>query len=216
TCLGTDCPRYGDCFLTLMRQRAAASDIVIVNHHLLCADASVRQGAYGEVIPSCPTLVVDEANQLKDVATQYFGVSFSNFRVGDLTRDTARVLATTPLDAARTEEAARTLARIDDRAAIFFTALSLARTMTASAPDARLRYTGEAMGNCAEEGLMLAGALEELERALPFRGPGLGPRGSGLGARDSGLGARGSEFDSDVPGADEAVAAIARWAGELR
>ena len=106
TCLGTDCPRYGDCFLTLMRQRAAESDVVIVNHHLLCADASVRQGAYGEVIPSCPTLVVDEAHQLEDVATQYFGVAFSNFRVDDLARDAARLLTAAPLDAARTEEAA--------------------------------------------------------------------------------------------------------------
>ena len=51
TCLGTECPRYGDCFVTLMRQRAAESDVVIVNHHLLCADASVRKSAYGEVIP---------------------------------------------------------------------------------------------------------------------------------------------------------------------
>ena len=45
TCLGSDCPRYGECFVTRMRQRAAESDIVIVNHHLLCADASVRQSA---------------------------------------------------------------------------------------------------------------------------------------------------------------------------
>ena len=67
TCLGTECPRYGDCFVTLMRQRAAESDVVIVNHHLLCADASVRKSAYGEVIPSCATLVVDEAHQLEDV-----------------------------------------------------------------------------------------------------------------------------------------------------
>ena len=43
TCLGTECPRYGDCHVTLMRQRAAESDVVIVNHHLLCADASVRR-----------------------------------------------------------------------------------------------------------------------------------------------------------------------------
>ena len=86
TCLGSECPRYGDCFVTLMRQRAAESDVVIVNHHLLCADASVRRGAYGEVIPSCPTLVVDEAHQLEDVATQYFGVAFSNYRVDDLLR----------------------------------------------------------------------------------------------------------------------------------
>ena len=70
TCLGTDCPRYGDCFVTLMRQRAAESDVVIVNHHLLCADAAVRQEAFGEVVPGAPTLVVDEAHQLEDVATQ--------------------------------------------------------------------------------------------------------------------------------------------------
>ena len=89
TCLGTECPRYGDCFVTLMRQRAAESDVVIVNHHLLCADAAVRQSEYGEVIPSCPTLVVDEAHQLEDVATQYFGCSFSNYRVDDLVRDAA-------------------------------------------------------------------------------------------------------------------------------
>src|SRR5262249_28228975 len=50
-CLGADCPRFNDCFVTKMRQRAAESDVVIVNHHLLCADASVRQNAFGEVIP---------------------------------------------------------------------------------------------------------------------------------------------------------------------
>jgi len=78
TCLGGECPRYGDCFVTLVRQRAAESDVVIVNHHLLCADAAVRKSAYGEVIPSCATLVVDEAHQLEDVATQYFGIAVRN------------------------------------------------------------------------------------------------------------------------------------------
>ena len=73
TCLGTECPRYDDCFVTRMRQRAAASDVVIVNHHLLCADAAVRQSAFGEVIPACANAIVDEAHQLEDVATQYFG-----------------------------------------------------------------------------------------------------------------------------------------------
>ena len=52
-CIGAECPRYDDCFVTRMRQRAADSDVVIVNHHLLCADAAVRQSAYGEVIPFC-------------------------------------------------------------------------------------------------------------------------------------------------------------------
>ena len=53
-CIGAECPRYHDCFVTRMRQRAAESDVVIVNHHLLCADAAVRQSAFGEVIPVLP------------------------------------------------------------------------------------------------------------------------------------------------------------------
>ncbi len=69
-CIGSECPRHGDCFITRMRQRAAESDIVVVNHHLLCADASVRQNAYGEVIPECHVAIIDEAHQLEDVATQ--------------------------------------------------------------------------------------------------------------------------------------------------
>ena len=198
TCLGTECPRYGDCFLTLMRQRAAASDVVIVNHHLLCADASVRQGAYGEVIPSCPTLVVDEAHQLEDVATQYFGVSFSNYRVGDLAQDAEHLLTTAALGIERMESAARALTHIANRAGIFFAALSLARSAASvSGPvkaghygtsEGRVRYTSEGMADCAEEGLMLAAALEELERALA---------------------------DRDSPG-DEAIASVVRRASELR
>ena len=216
TCLGTECPRYGDCFLTLMRQRAAESDVVIVNHHLLCADASVRQSAYGEVIPSCPTLVVDEAHQLEDVATQYFGVVFSNFRVDDLARDAERLLPTVPLEAGRVESAVRALTQINDRAGIFFSALSLARAASAAMADARARYTSEAMADCAEDGLMLAGALEEFERALVDRDSGLPGRRSasreGDGARDSGR-VHDSEFEDGV---DEAIATIARRARDLR
>ena len=56
-CLGNECPRYHDCYVTRMRQRAAESDVVIVNHHLLFADAAVRHSAYGEVIPDMPHAV---------------------------------------------------------------------------------------------------------------------------------------------------------------
>jgi ATP-dependent DNA helicase DinG len=92
TCVGANCPHDTDCFVTRMRQRAAESDIVIVNHHLLCADAAVRQGNHGQVIPACAYAVVDEAHQLEDVATQYFGMSVSNYRVEDLCRDGEGVL----------------------------------------------------------------------------------------------------------------------------
>src|SRR5262245_11572280 len=87
TCLGAECPRYDECFVTRMRQRAAESDVVIVNHHLLCADASVRRSGYGEVIPACSLAVVDEAHQLEDIATQYFGIAVSNYRIEDLAHD---------------------------------------------------------------------------------------------------------------------------------
>jgi ATP-dependent DNA helicase DinG len=195
TCLGTECPRYGDCFLTLMRQRAAASDVVIVNHHLLCADASVRQGAYGEVIPACPTLIVDEAHQLEDVATQYFGVAFSNFRVDDLVHDGERLLMTGALEIERTEAAARALARVGDGSRIFIAALSLARSMATGVVETRARYTSEAMAECTEEGLVLAAALEELERSLVTR----------VGALEGGA-------DED----DGTVANLARRARDLR
>ncbi len=92
TCAGSTCPRYADCFVTRMRQRAAESDVVIVNHHLLCADASLRHHAFGEVIPESPALVIDEAHQLEDVATQHFGVAVSNYRVEALVDDAERVL----------------------------------------------------------------------------------------------------------------------------
>ena len=93
-CVGTSCPKYQECYVTTMRQRAAESDLVIVNHHLLCADASVRQSAYGEVIPACSYVVVDEAHQLEDVATQYFGLTISTHRFDELDRDGRRLLTT--------------------------------------------------------------------------------------------------------------------------
>ena len=107
-CIGSECPLYDDCFVTRMRRQALESDLVIVNHHLLCADAAVRQGAYGEVIPSCACTVIDEAHQLENVATQYFGTSISNYRLEDLARDGQRALAgSDPAGKADRDEARR-------------------------------------------------------------------------------------------------------------
>lgn len=92
-CLGRDCGRYGECFITKMRERAAEANLVVVNHHLLCADAAVREGEFGEVIPECELLVVDEAHQLEDVATQYFGIALSAHRIDEFSRDAATTAA---------------------------------------------------------------------------------------------------------------------------
>lgn len=86
-CLGRECPQYSDCFITRMRERADQADVIVVNHHLMCADASVRQGDYGAVIPECDLAVIDEAHQLEDVVTQYFGVSLSTYRLDEFVRD---------------------------------------------------------------------------------------------------------------------------------
>src|SRR5262249_18490962 len=127
TCVGSDCPRYEDCFVTRMRQRAAAADVVIVNHHLLCADAAVRQNAYGEVIPACNHAIVDEAHQLEDVATQYFGISVSTYRVEDLARDLDRFARSDVVQAhSDREEIGKAVQRLRDAARAFFSELAIA------------------------------------------------------------------------------------------
>ena len=156
TCLGSECPRYGECFVTLMRQRAAESNVVIVNHHLLCADAQLRKSAYGEVIPSCATLVVDEAHQLEDVATQYFGIAVSNYRIDDLIRDVESTVMLTP-------DMLEATSRVTERSRTFFSAMSMARM---EAAESKARYNSETFIDYFQDGAMLAGALEGLEATL--------------------------------------------------
>jgi ATP-dependent DNA helicase DinG len=170
TCLGTECPRYADCFVTRMRQRAAESDIVIVNHHLLCADAAVRHGSFGEVIPSCPTLIVDEAHQLEDVATSYFGIALSNYRVDSLVRDGEQLVAaahasrrsqredgTYPCE--HIEHTARAFSRVAEHAHRFFADIGRPRA-GGTIQDGRVRYTAASFMEPLESGQALAGALE--------------------------------------------------------
>jgi ATP-dependent DNA helicase DinG len=95
-CLGRECPEHHQCFVARMRERAAESDLIVVNHHLLCADASVRQSEFGEVIPACDLLVIDEAHQLEDVVTQYFGVTLGTHRIDELARDANAAIALLP------------------------------------------------------------------------------------------------------------------------
>jgi ATP-dependent DNA helicase DinG len=199
TCLGAECPRYGDCFVTLMRQRAAESDVVIVNHHLLCADAQLRKSAYGEVIPACATLVIDEAHQLEDVATQYFGIAVSNYRVEDLLRDVDHELGSvgrgfTPR---QSDEIAQSLSRAAERSRTFFSALSMGRM---EAAESKARYTSDSFADDFEDGAMLAGALEGLEATLVLAGRKAPPYTPG-------------ETSENV---DEMIASLARRARELR
>jgi ATP-dependent DNA helicase DinG len=91
-CLGTTCPDYRRCFITEMRRRALESDLIIVNHHLFFADLAVKQEAAGApdagVLPEAAAVIFDEAHELEEVASNYFGLSVSNLRFEDLARDT--------------------------------------------------------------------------------------------------------------------------------
>jgi ATP-dependent DNA helicase DinG len=96
TCLGQKCKEYDRCFITEMRRRAAESDIVIVNHHLFFADLSIKLEAEGApdagVLPECGAVIFDEAHELEDIAGHYFGISVSNLRMDELTRDVEHLL----------------------------------------------------------------------------------------------------------------------------
>jgi len=92
TCAGQKCRNFDACFITRVRQRALESDVVIVNHHLFFADLALRQGDFGSILPDYSVLVFDEAHEIEDVATQYFGVMVSNYRIDELGRDIDRVL----------------------------------------------------------------------------------------------------------------------------
>ncbi len=90
-CIGSKCAEFERCFITSMRRQAAESDIIIVNHHLFFADLSVKLAAEkapdAGVLPSAACVIFDEAHELEDVATSYFGISVSNLKVEDLLRD---------------------------------------------------------------------------------------------------------------------------------
>src|SRR2546423_2599016 len=87
TCLGQQCPDYDACFITRMRQRALDADVIVVNHHLFFADLALRNGAYGAVLPDYAAVILDEAHQIEDVASEYFGLGVSSYQIDDLLRD---------------------------------------------------------------------------------------------------------------------------------
>ena len=87
-CLGSDCPDYTDCFLVKARKKAQESDIIVVNHYLLCADWSLRETGFGELLPDAEVVIIDEAHQLSNIASNFLGVSLSANQFNELAADT--------------------------------------------------------------------------------------------------------------------------------
>ena len=123
-CIGAECQQFERCFITEMRRKAAESDIIIVNHHLFCADlaikAAVDRTQDAGVLPEAGVVVFDEAHELEDVATDFFGVSVSNVRVEEVLRDVEQTLRRANLPLAQALAAS---ARVRERSQFFFSLL---------------------------------------------------------------------------------------------
>ncbi len=87
-CLGSECTHFNDCFVLKARREAQDADIVVVNHHLFFADLMLREEGVPELLPNAQTIIFDEAHQLPDTATMFFGESVSSAQLMDLLRDT--------------------------------------------------------------------------------------------------------------------------------
>lgn len=125
-CLGQSCPNYDRCFITEMRRKAAESDVVIVNHHLFFADLAIKQQAGAApdagVLPDAAAVIFDEAHELEDVASSYFGISLSNVRFEELARDLETMLRAKQALSSGLQSASQLLR---ERARMFFGSLPM-------------------------------------------------------------------------------------------
>ena len=119
-CLGQACRYFDDCFVVKARREAASADVVVVNHHLLFADMALREEGFAELLPSADIIVLDEAHQVPDVASTFFGSSLSSRQLRDLCRDTLTASEQEAADMPSLREAA---------AAVEKTTIRLAQTL---------------------------------------------------------------------------------------
>ena len=167
-CLGTSCPDYERCFITEMRRKAQESDVIIVNHHLFFADLAVKQQAQNApdagVLPDATAVIFDEAHELEDVASSYFGISVSNVKFEELVRDLEITLRAKSSLGGSVQAAGQTLR---ERARMLFAVLPIG-TGYGGSGDGRMAFEGreeflEAQGDVY---LGVMNALHRLEGEL--------------------------------------------------
>ena len=98
-CLGQACPNMNDCFLVRARRQAQQSDLVIINHHLLFADIALRDTGFGEILPGADAIILDEAHQVPEIASHFFGMHLSSRQLLDWLRDCGLELKSLAIDA---------------------------------------------------------------------------------------------------------------------
>ncbi|MFZ1643524.1 MAG: ATP-dependent DNA helicase [Candidatus Contendobacter sp.] len=112
-CLGQDCPHLDDCFFAKARLDALAADVLVINHHLFCADLALRETGFGELLPGVEAIILDEAHQLPEIATHFFGRSLSGRQLTELARDTVVEQARDAADFPELRRRAEALATVE-------------------------------------------------------------------------------------------------------
>ena len=175
-CLGQACPRFRDCFVMAARREALAADLVVVNHHLFFADVMLKDEGMAELLPACNTVIFDEAHQLPETATLFFGESLSTGQIIELARDVRAEALTAAKDmpdplrlSAALDKAARDLRLALPNEGARFTAASARRKREVSdalaALDSALRSVCAALDALSERSEGLARCAERARTA---------------------------------------------------
>jgi ATP-dependent DNA helicase DinG len=165
TCTGQKCPEFQRCFVTTMHQKAADADLVIVNHHLFFADLALREDDFASILPEYSAVVFDEAHEIEDVASDYFGRQVSNYRFEELARDAEQAVRLTGQGG---PNLLRRVNRLRDREREFFEAFPQREGRSPFEATARASFLEQHRGSFDE----LVGAVKALEMeiaALPNR-----------------------------------------------
>ena len=185
-CLGTDCPFWSDCFVVRARQRAQEADLVVVNHHLLLADLALKQEGFGEILPGAQAFIIDEAHQLPELATNFFGEGFGMRPWQELARDCL----------AECRSVAGAQATLQQPVATLELALRALREAMEKLPPRGTRWRAMAQPEVADGFDAVNAALAQLRDALAL-------------VREASPG-----LDACHARAQEAVSRLARWLGE--
>lgn len=177
-CLGSKCPMFDGCHVVEARRRAAEADVVVVNHHLLFADMALREHGFAELLPLADTLVIDEAHQIPDVTTRFFGVELTSGQLLELVRDTGAAMQADAPDTPDVERLAADLEAAARAAAdAFAPAAAPAAAPVGAGAAAAQRVEWAAMPGEARERIdaigTRLGALADALEVVSVRGPAL-------------------------------------------
>ncbi|MFZ5620343.1 MAG: ATP-dependent DNA helicase [Pseudomonadota bacterium] len=165
-CVGGDCPNFNDCFVVKARRAAQDADLLVINHHLLFADMALKEEGFGELLPGVDAVIVDEAHQIPEVASQFFGVSLGSRQLAGLARDAVQEHLREAGDMADLPAAAAALEQAVGELRLALGAGNRRQPWAAVADDRRVRAALDALGEQLE-------SLRAWLKAAAQRGRGL-------------------------------------------